>query len=718
MPGPPHQHRTPYWYRHSYHQPNSLQFFAPHEYVQQAHQNSNRNQHKDSNRFTRQKSNRERARPNSISDLHYSLESSPASSVPSKSSTSSSDTSCSTVRTDSQSSSDITNLDQSCSSLPSQSGESSNTSSPEQDFHESQIPVWKRNGKFVNFFRSFMGSKPNKEKAVKTYVFGTELTKLLADTGDEVPQVLRICTQFIEEHGIINGIYRASGISSNIQRIKTLFDEQRVPNLAGDSAVLHDIHCVSSVLKLYFRDLPTPLVTYDLYPHLVLASKQAEPKRGEKYREILQRLPQAHYRTMDWLMRHLYRMSLQSERTGMTSKNLAIVWSPNILRCDVSELDTQDALQDVGLQAVITEFLIRCSSLVFAPSVPSVLSPQSNPSHCIHCCCHCDIPKQQDAIKDVPPGNHTVTFAKNTSQTTQLKPVLKNSESNSKKVELRVNNNPNRPRPRSVAVPNPATAGHYQLEEVKLVSLPARQTAELVDVPVNSIPTPAKSDSNGNVKPSVTFHTVLDKPTQDKKSDVKQKKAVQTWRNIFHIQPLSKLKSGHDLRGSHREINIDDAILPENKPLNYRPRPRSELNLSYSIQDSTLMLTPMKNNEFQVTTTNQFSYLPYQQNLLNYNKQHQFTRTNKLRQNFNKREHKQPTGPRPKSVDFEVLQSLENICRSQPLAYAPGIITQAKGSDLPLIEDRRAAGQLRASQREKLKDNMVGEWQNLHATRV
>ena len=44
-------------------------------------------------------------------------------------------------------------------------------------------------------------------------------------------------------------------------------------------------------------------------------------------------------------MRHLYRMSLQSERTGMTSKNLAIVWSPNILRCDVSELDTQDALQ-------------------------------------------------------------------------------------------------------------------------------------------------------------------------------------------------------------------------------------------------------------------------------------------------------------------------------------------------------------------------------------
>ena len=67
--------------------------------------------------------------------------------------------------------------------------------------------------------------------------------------------------------------------------------------LAGDPSVLHDIHSISSALKLYFRLLPTPLVTYDLYPHLVLASKQAEARRSEKFREILQRLPPAHYRS-------------------------------------------------------------------------------------------------------------------------------------------------------------------------------------------------------------------------------------------------------------------------------------------------------------------------------------------------------------------------------------------------------------------------------------
>ena len=47
--------------------------------------------------------------------------------------------------------------------------------------------MWKRNnGKFVNFFRSFIGHKPPKDKTGhRTMVFGSELTKLLADTGDE-----------------------------------------------------------------------------------------------------------------------------------------------------------------------------------------------------------------------------------------------------------------------------------------------------------------------------------------------------------------------------------------------------------------------------------------------------------------------------------------------------------------------------------------------------
>ena len=107
---------------------------------------------------------------------------------------------------------------------------------------------------------------------------------------------------------------------------------------------------------------------------------------------------------------------------------------------------------------------------------------------------------------------------------------------------------------------------------------------------VGNVTPSAKTDNNGNVKPSVTFHTVLDRPSAaagDKKTEggkYKKSGVVQSWRNIFLLGQERGKRGAQELRGSHREINIDEAILPENKPLNYRPRPRSEINLSYSIQ--------------------------------------------------------------------------------------------------------------------------------------
>ena len=35
-----------------------------------------------------------------------------------------------------------------------------------------------------------------------------------------VPLVLEMCSSVIEEHGIVDGIYRLSGITSNMQRLR------------------------------------------------------------------------------------------------------------------------------------------------------------------------------------------------------------------------------------------------------------------------------------------------------------------------------------------------------------------------------------------------------------------------------------------------------------------------------------------------------------------
>lgn len=42
------------------------------------------------------------------------------------------------------------------------------------------------------------------------------------------------------------------------------FDSENVPDLTKD-VYMQDIHCVGSLCKLYFRELPNPLLTYQLY---------------------------------------------------------------------------------------------------------------------------------------------------------------------------------------------------------------------------------------------------------------------------------------------------------------------------------------------------------------------------------------------------------------------------------------------------------------------
>lgn len=77
-------------------------------------------------------------------------------------------------------------------------------------------------------------------------------------------------------------------------------------------------------------------------------------------------------------MRHLARVSEKGAQTGMTARNVAIVWAPNLLRCKELEVGGVAALQGVGVQAVVTEFLIIYADLIFC-SVPLPMSSASPP---------------------------------------------------------------------------------------------------------------------------------------------------------------------------------------------------------------------------------------------------------------------------------------------------------------------------------------------------
>lgn len=239
-------------------------------------------------------------------------------------------------------------------------------------------PVLRKHGKLISLFRSFILARPSRRSLkqqgiLRERVFGCDLGEHLLNANRDVPAVLVECAQAIEERGAVDGVYRLSGGSGLTQRLRAAFDSGAAPALPP-AAIARDPHAVPSLLKMYFRELPNPLCTYQLYDSFVNAVQQPdEASRLKAVRDTVVKLPPPHYRTLAYLMRHLRRVSLLGELTGMTARNMAIVWAPNLLRSPAP----QHALQGVAVQAVVTEFLICYAEELFAEEQGCDSGPES-----------------------------------------------------------------------------------------------------------------------------------------------------------------------------------------------------------------------------------------------------------------------------------------------------------------------------------------------------
>lgn len=97
-------------------------------------------------------------------------------------------------------------------------------------------------------------------------VFGLELNEhtRLYSQEDAIPHIVKSCTRFIEKYGIIFGIYRLSGMRVNIHKLRQDFDQDPKIDMIDKEAISNDAHAVACVLKQYFRELPTPLLTFHM----------------------------------------------------------------------------------------------------------------------------------------------------------------------------------------------------------------------------------------------------------------------------------------------------------------------------------------------------------------------------------------------------------------------------------------------------------------------
>ncbi|XP_053807810.1 rho GTPase-activating protein 12 isoform X2 [Vidua chalybeata] len=196
---------------------------------------------------------------------------------------------------------------------------------------------------------------------IKDQVFGSNLTSLCQRENSTVPKFVKLCIEHVEEHGLdIDGLYRVSGNLAVIQKLRFAVNHDEKLDL--NDSKWEDIHVITGALKMFFRELPEPLFTYNHFNDFVNAIKQEPRQRVAAVKDLIKQLPKPNQDTMQVLFRHLKRVVENGEKNRMTYQSIAIVFGPTLLK---PEKETGNIAVHTVYQNQIVELILLELNSIF-----------------------------------------------------------------------------------------------------------------------------------------------------------------------------------------------------------------------------------------------------------------------------------------------------------------------------------------------------------------
>ncbi|XP_016078058.1 PREDICTED: SH3 domain-binding protein 1 [Miniopterus natalensis] len=207
---------------------------------------------------------------------------------------------------------------------------------------------------------------PSMMTAPFSRVYGVSLGAHLQELGRDIALPIEACVLMLLSEGVKEeGLFRLAAGASVLKRLKQTMalDPRSLQEFCSDP------HAVAGALKSYLRELPEPLMTFDLYDDWMKAASLKEPgARLEALQEVCSRLPQENFSNLRYLMKFLARLAEDQEVNKMTPSNIAIVLGPNLLWPPEKEGDQAqlNAASVSSIQVVgVVEALIQNADTLF-----------------------------------------------------------------------------------------------------------------------------------------------------------------------------------------------------------------------------------------------------------------------------------------------------------------------------------------------------------------
>ncbi|XP_065805680.1 rho GTPase-activating protein 44 isoform X3 [Labrus bergylta] len=193
--------------------------------------------------------------------------------------------------------------------------------------------------------------KAHQETWAEKPCYGKPLEEHLALSGRDIAFPIEACVTMLLECGMQEeGLFRIAPSASKLKKLKASLD-CGVMDVQEYSA---DPHAIAGALKSYLRELPEPLMSYELYNDWIQASNiQDQDKRLQALLSACEKLPPANNNNFKYLIKFLSKLTDYQDFNKMTPGNIAIVLGPNLLwmnnEGNITEMMTTVSLQIVGI---------------------------------------------------------------------------------------------------------------------------------------------------------------------------------------------------------------------------------------------------------------------------------------------------------------------------------------------------------------------------------
>ncbi|KAF8955159.1 hypothetical protein BGZ46_002713 [Entomortierella lignicola] len=156
------------------------------------------------------------------------------------------------------------------------------------------------------------------------------LSRISASAG--VPAIVSRCIEYLDIMGVEEvGLYRVSGSTTNVAKLKAIFEHGNDYDFLQKGNEPQNPHDVATLLKLYLRELPSPIIPTDIMLScngIDFSDLKLQPI--QRLKDTLNHLPLENYILLGTLCQHLSNLADYESCTKMNISNLGLIFCPTL----------------------------------------------------------------------------------------------------------------------------------------------------------------------------------------------------------------------------------------------------------------------------------------------------------------------------------------------------------------------------------------------------